>query len=134
MVEKVFNELLVPKVKIRVDRSFNQVSIPEQLALLSPFLFTDLVLTYAFMITFDSSMYHLIVNSAALEAVTHNLFVIAGATILEAYAAAFLIINVGFFVLLNCLVMAKCKHILAMGGLHLRFKKIQTLYMEPVKL
>ena len=119
LVEKVFNELFAPAER-KTRKNITQFSIQELLALATPLIFSLVVAIYLVIVSIESDMYHLVINSLALRSVKDNLVVLAAANTIEVYAAAFWVLNCGFYLALTCAAMAKVEYELGESSLLLR--------------
>ena len=71
MVEKVFNELFAP-AEVKKRKNITEFSMQELLALGTPVIFSAVVVIYLAMVSIESGMYHLMINSFVLQPVRNE--------------------------------------------------------------
>ena len=120
LVEKIFNELLPPNYIIAKKRTWRDMSKQEIMSVGSPTLEIGQAIAYIIAVMVDSEMYHLLINTRVLSKIRGFVPLLVFSSLFEGYALAFWLLNAGFFVLFNCLVMSKVEHELHDGLLALK--------------
>ena len=112
IVVKVFNELYDSKTEDKEIRPLKKLSLQEMLALGSGIIVTGCVTFYFFMLILMHDMAHLLINNPHLKFLRTSAIAVAISTLIETWTVAIWVLNVGFFLQLNALVLSKLE---AMG-------------------